>query len=631
MKSLYAFIMCLFSLTSCLDVMDIKPVDKVTSEALFSSEEGIRSFLANLYFRAPIEDHSFTRMGLHQLGSVNHGGVTPEMQTDNAICSEFNHLMDISNDFKWWQYGYIRDVNYLLEAIPTISILDEKQKEEMTGEARFLRAFGYFGLVKRYGGVPLIDKCQEYTSDFESLKVPRATEQATWDFVIEECEAAAELLPESRSGNDSRRATKWTAWALESRAALHAASIAKYGFRLPLEGPAVDQGLVGIPVSEADRYYETCINASKKIMDGGKYSLYKPSPASPEEAIENLMAMFQDPNIAPEEMIMTFGYERPGNGHSADFWHSPSQTADGALYPGRMNPTLDLVDCYESYSHPGQDAPIVTTRDGDTSDYNGYNAGTEYLHFENAYDIFKDKDARLWATVVLPFTEWKGQTIRIQAGYIEPNGTPVIEADKASIEVNGKVYHTFGADSWSDYSGFDQAQLTRMTRTGFSYKKFLSPKKVENNGLPGACTQDWAEFRYAEILLNYAEAVVESSTAESEKGRAESALNATRFRAGHTVKIPLTVENVQRERRVELAFENKRRWDLLRRREFHSVFDHKTATALLPVLDLREDPPSYIFIRKYAIRAIPLTFNRQWYYLAIPGTTNNGLIQNPQY
>ncbi len=630
-KSLYAFIICLFGLTSCLDVMDIKPVDRVSSEALFSTEEGIRSFLAYLYFQAPIEDHSFGRQGMHQLGVVNHGGITPEMQTDNAICSEYNHLLNVYTDYAWWGYSYIRDVNYLLETIPTISILNEKKREELTGEAHFLRAFGYFGLVKRYGGVPLIDKCQEFSSDMESLKVPRATEQATWDFVIEDCERAAGLLPESRSGNDSRRATKWTALALESRAALSAASIAKYGYRLALEGPAVDQGLVGIPASEADRYYGTCISASKKIMDGGKYSLFRPNPASPEEAIENLMAMFQDPNIAPEEVIMTFGYERPGQGHSADFWHSPSQTADGALYPGRMNPTLDLVDCYESYSNPGHDAPIVTTVDGNINDYNGYNASTEYLHFENAYDIFKDKDARLWATIVLPFTEWKGQTIRIQAGYITPDGTPVIEADKASIEVNGQVYHTFGADSWSDYSGFDQAQLTRMTRTGFSYKKFLSPKTVENNGLPGACTQDWAEFRYAEILLNYAEAVVESSNAGAEKIRAASALNATRFRAGHTVEIPLTIENVQRERRVELAFENKRRWDLLRRREFHTVFDHKTATALCPVLDLRGNTPQYIFIRKYAIRATPLTFQPQWYYLVIPDTSNNGLIQNPQY
>lgn len=631
-KLLSILVVSLFYLTSCLDVMDIKPVDKVSAEALFSSKEGLRTFLANLYFRAPIEDHSFNRLGIHCLGDINIYGCYPDQQADNAINAEFNHFIDIGVDFQWWGYDYIRDVNFLIKTIPTLTILDDKEKEELKGEALFLRAFGYFGLVKRYGGVPLISEYQEYTDDIESLKVPRATEKDTWDFVIEDCKMASELLPESRSGNDSRRATKWTALALESRAALHAASIAKYGDRVTLEGPAVDQGLVGIEASEANRYYEICINASLEIMNQSPYSLYKPNPASPDEAVENLMAMFQNPNIAPEEVIMTFGYGEPGSAHAIDFWCNPSQTADGALYPGRQNPSLDLVDCYESYSNPGHDAPIVTTVDGNTDDYNGYNAGREYLHFEHAYDIFKDKDARLWATVVLPFTEWKGQTIRIQAGYIQPDGTPVIEAEKASIEVNGQVYHTFGADSWADYSGFDQAYLARMTRSGFSFKKFLSPKTVENNGKPGVSTQDWAEFRYAEILLNYAEAVVESGiTANNAVELATKALNATRFRAGHTVEIPLTIENVQRERRVEFAFENKRRWDLLRRREFHTVFDHKIPTALCPVLDLQVTPPQYIFVRKYAIRGEAITFEPRFYYLPIPGISTNGLVQNPHY
>lgn len=623
-----------FSLTSCLDVMDIKPVNKVSSENLFSSEEGIRTYLANLYFRAPIEDHSFNREGLHRLGNVNTLGIYPDQQSDNAINSEFNHFLDPINDFQWWDYNYIRDVNYLLEVAPTIDILNETQKNELIGEAHFLRAFGYFGLAKRYGGVPLIKKCQEYNGDVESLKVPRDTEKNTWDFILEECDNAYNLLPESRTADNARRATKVTALALKSRAALFAASIAKFGNKITLEGPAAEQGLVGIDASEAHHYYKLCMDASKLIMDNTNYGLYKPNPANPDEAVENLMAMFQNPNIAPQEAIMIFGYGEPSVslGHSVDFWLGPNQTSDGAQHPGRMNPTLDLVDCYESYLNPGYDAPIVTTADGNINDYSGYNPSSKYLHFENAYDIFKDKDARLWATVVLPFTEWKGQTIRIQAGYIQPDGTPVIEADKASIEVNGKIYHTFGADAWTDYSGFDQKYLAKMTRTGFCYKKFLSPKKVEGNKDPGYSTQDWMEFRFAEILLNYAEAVIESGiTEEGAVEIATNALNATRFRAGHTVEIPLTAENVQRERRVEFAFENKRIWDLRRRREFHEVFDHRIKKALCPVLDLRTDPPSYIFVRKQVIRDEPATFYPQNYYMYIPGVATSGIIQNPYY
>jgi hypothetical protein len=84
-----------------------------------------------------------------------------------------------------------------------------------------------------------------------------------------------------------------------------------------------------------------------------------------------------------------------------------------------------------------------------------------------------------------------------------------------------------------------------MTRTGFSFKKFLSPTPVDGNNGLGFSTNDWMEFRYAEILLNYAEAVVESGYTENNAQQvAKDALNATRRRAGHTVDIPLTLQNV---------------------------------------------------------------------------------------
>jgi hypothetical protein len=623
----------LFTITGCReDVLELEPLNKVSSEAMLSSEDGIRVFLANLYYQAPFEDFTYNRIGFHT-GTQNTVGIHPDMQCGNAVNSEFNHLVDGTN-FGWWDAGYKfnRDVNLLLETIPTISSLNEDSKNELLSEVHFLRAFGYYGLAKRYGGVPVITEFQPYTTDIESLKVPRSTEQATWDFVLSECDEAIRYLPSMRSGNDARRATKWAAYALKSRAALHAASIAKFWNKTPFSGQAVSEGLVGMDASLANHYYELCIQASKAIMDGGVHRLYQPNPGSVDEAVNNLLALFQDPNVAPEEAILVYGYGKPGTAHAVDFWYGPNQTADGAPHPGRMNPTLDLVDTYESYADPGKNAPVITTTDGNIGDYNGYNPGKSYLRFDTPYEIFKDKDARLWSTVILPFTEWKGQTIRIQAGYVQPDGTAVIEADKASIEMDGVTYHTFGADAWKDYSGFDQQHLAEMTRTGFSFKKFLSPVTVPGNKDPGYSTQDWMEIRYAEILLNYAEAVVESGYSDGgAQETAKNALNATRRRAGHQTEIPLTVENVQRERRVELAFENKRWWDLIRRREFHEVFNNTIQTALCPVLDLRVSPPKYIFVRKYIIRTIPLSFDTPMYYSPIPGIGSNGLVQNPNY
>lgn len=86
--------------------------------------------------------------------------------------------------------------------------------------------------MRRYGGVPLVKELQEYEGDVEILKVPRSTEKESWDYVLELFDKAIENLPQSWSDNQ-RRATVWAAYAYKSRAALHAASIAKYWNEYP--------------------------------------------------------------------------------------------------------------------------------------------------------------------------------------------------------------------------------------------------------------------------------------------------------------------------------------------------------------------------------------------------------------
>ncbi|WP_214225429.1 RagB/SusD family nutrient uptake outer membrane protein [Pedobacter sp. B4-66] len=627
-KNIVMFIGIVCFVFGCKNVLDLKPLDKLDSKTLFSSPEGIKVYMANLYSQLPIEDFAFGRNGFNS-ANINTIGIAPATQTDEAANSEYSHLVDGGGNYPWWDQGYklIRDVNLLIETIPTLN-LNEKDKSEIAGEAAFIRAYTYFALVKRYGGVPLITNTQKYNGEVESLKVPRSTEKEIWDFVLDECDLAAENLPETRT-TDKRRATKWGAYALKSRAALHAASIAKYWSKAPLSGTAVTQKLVGIDAAEADSYYQECIKASEAIMNSGQFSLYKPSPATVAEAIENYRALFENPNAAPEEAIFVKGFTNPGSsGHSTDFWFNPNQTSDGSPHPGRMNPTLALVDLYESYSNPGVSAPVVTTNDGNVNDYNGFDKNKSYKTFNTPYDIFKDKDARLWATAILPGTEWKGKTIIIQGGYIQPDGTAKIETDE-SIVVNGIKYYTYGAAEWPQYSGF-AVQAGNMTRTGFSFKKFLSKNAVPPN--LGASTNDWMDFRYAEILLNYAEAVIESNyTADNAQLKAADAINVIRRRAGHKQNIPLSLTNVLRERRVELAFENKRYWDLVRRRDYHVLFNNTVRKALVPLLDLRENPVKYIFVRRNLSREAPLTFPVNFYYVSIPGIGANGLVQNPQY
>jgi hypothetical protein len=629
MKTIKYFILILILAGSagCKDYLDLEPTDKISADDLFSSPEGIKTFMANLYYQLPIEDFNWTpRYGFHwNPFDANNAGTFPFVMTDDAVGSEFDGITLWGGwDFRWWENGYKlnRDINLLFQVIPDLSV-EPEVKKALYGEAYFMRAYTYFELAKLYGGVPIITEIPPI-DNVEAMMVPRSTEKETWDFILATCDSAVANLGDPDGSH--RRANKYAALALKSRAALYAASIAKFWNRSPLSGPAVDKGLVGMDPSEAAGYYAACISASEEIINSGVYSLYKPDPASPEEAAVNYRELFEDPNRGLEEVIFMRGFTLQGIGYGSnqDNWGNPNQTTAAWPHPGRFCPSLDLIDLYEDYSNPGHAAPIVTTVDGDVNDYYGYNPSRTYLEFDHPTDIFQGKDARMWATVILPGTMWKDVEIIYQGGYIEPDGTPKLFVEE-SIEVDGTTYYTFGASNPKLYSGFD-TKGGNYSRTGFGFKKFLNQDYECQYGW-NFSTTDWIELGYPEVLLNYAEAVMESGAGD--EALAEKGLNDIRHRAALQGDIPITLDNVLRERRIELVFQNKRYWDLIRRREYHTAFNNAYRHALVPVFDLRSK--KYIFVRQNAYHTNPQTFQDEWYYKIIPGIGSNGLTQNPQY
>ena len=635
----------------CTDILDIEPNNKVVADKVLTTEEGIAMHMANLYGRLPIEDFSYAIDKGFNLGigntDPNNGGRAAAMYCDEAMHSEFDEWG--SEGFNFWErytddkglynasvgiYTLIRDINNLLETIPTLNTSNNK-KTLLEGEAAFLRAYTYFALAKRYGGVSIIKKVQVYNGDVEELKVPRSTEKDTWDFILSDCDDAIRKL--SESSEDTRRANKWIALALKSRAALYAASIAKYTHEpyVGLSGPAVEQKLVGIDASEADRYYEICMQSSDEIMKSGLYGLYGAEPQSRDEAIVNYKKLFEDPNSVlngTKEPIFIKGYTSGTQlAHNYDIWYRPNQVANGWPHPGRMNPSLDLADIYEDYTDDGQGlSKPIRTRVDNNEIFSGFDRNANYYSYpmDAPYEIFNDKDIRMWATMILPGTQWKGQKIIIQGGFIRPDGSYVFRTDASTQGKDGKTYYSFGAQDQKMYSGFSSVG-GNYTRSGFLLRKFLQESKDVTSEWNKGFT-DWIEFRYAEILMNYAEASIEHSSATGEQiKKGKKALNAVRKRAAHKDEIPLTIENVRKERFVEFAFENRRRWDLIRWRIFHKEYENRIKKSLVPFLDLRGETPKYIFVRMDAPGVNKHSFDYSWYYQDIPGTGSNGLVQNP--
>lgn len=653
------FSLCaLMGLSGCNAFLELEPLDKVSPEQLLETEGGVKALLANIYTMIPMEDFNYRpNAGFNQRG---YDGVNETTNlaflTDEATRSDGGVGIGYEG-FNYWPYGDIRQVNIFMQNVEkakeagTISVADA---DRMTGEAHFARAYMYYGLVKRYGGVPLIDKVQD--DDYANggpgaVAVPRSTELDTWKFVLNECTLAAATLPDATSGSDLYRVTKWAAYALKSRVALHAASVAKYWNLAPLAGEAVTQKLVGgMTSADADAFYKECIEASKFLIENSGKSLYKPAPATVKEAASNFQALFL--NDQNEEIIFSKAYlngtTNTNQGHSYAQFNILPQVNPGALKYGRFNPMLEIVDLFEDYTDDGtgKSAKIVTRTDGNEDAYianfhNMNNASVvntlmsvPFVKYNDLYEPFANKDARLLASVVVPGSSYAGTEIIIQGGFIKDNNSYVAYSNE-STQKNGTTYYALGAEGETMFSGFNNVNSgedANWTATGFGVRKYMpegesmSPDRLSS-------TTSYIDMRLAEVYLNYAEAVVENGSGFGDKELAGNYLNALRRRAGHTDRISLTLENVLKERRVEMAFEGKRFWDMNRRREFHTEFsNNRIRKALVPMLDLRGAEPKYVFARVNYFGDETRggrTFQNINYYRGIPNIATNGLVQNP--
>lgn len=653
------FSLCaLMGLSGCNAFLELEPLDKVSPEQLLETEGGVKALLANIYTMIPMEDFNYRpNAGFNQRG---YDGVNETTNlaflTDEATRSDGGVGIGYEG-FNYWPYGDIRQVNIFMQNVEkakeagTISVADA---DRMTGEAHFARAYMYYGLVKRYGGVPLIDKVQD--DDYANggpgaVAVPRSTELDTWKFVLNECTLAAATLPDATSGSDLYRVTKWAAYALKSRVALHAASVAKYWNLAPLAGEAVTQKLVGgMTSADADAFYKECIEASKFLIENSGKSLYKPAPATVKEAASNFQALFL--NDQNEEIIFSKAYlngtTNTNQGHSYAQFNILPQVNPGALKYGRFNPMLEIVDLFEDYTDDGtgKSAKIVTRTDGNEDAYianfhNMNNASVvntlmsvPFVKYNDLYEPFANKDARLLASVVVPGSSYAGTEIIIQGGFIKDNNSYVAYSNE-STQKNGTTYYALGAEGETMFSGFNNVNSgedANWTATGFGVRKYMpegesmSPDRLSS-------TTSYIDMRLAEVYLNYAEAVVENGSGLGDKELAENYLNALRRRAGHTDRISLTLENVLKERRVEMAFEGKRFWDMNRRREFHTEFsNNRIRKVLVPMLDLRGAEPKYVFARVNYFGDETRggrTFQNINYYRGIPNIATNGLVQNP--
>jgi hypothetical protein len=609
-KYILLFLTTSIVFASCKNDLIIQPTTILGTNQVFTNENAIIAYLATLYSNLPIEDFNFTVGGFNNsFGGANR---TCNYSGEALQCySDINGDLGSGTTWGWWSGGYstIRDVNNFIANIPSANLTPDK-KLLYLGEAMFIRGYDYFGLVKRYGGVPLVKNVQTYTGNITPLQVPRNTEQEVYDYIGTQLDSAAMLLPAT---SQSGRANKYVALALKSRVMLYAATEAKYG-NVQLNG------LVGIPASAATAYFKAAFNAADSVMQSGLYALYNKYP----DKVANFTNLFLDDDPSSNrEIILERNYIYPQKTHSYDLWELPFGVRGPWGYGSRMDPTLEMVEQFENVD--GTPGTLQVT------DING-----NPIEYTNPLDIFKNKDPRLAATMILPFSTWEGTPIPVQAGIIDdaavsPN-TTVYGRKTVTAGNYNQLYdintHQIDANGTLQVVAINGIQGNETSPTGFYIRKYLNFNMPQGQAYGNNSTQSYFDIRYAEVLLNYAEAAIELGDVAD----AESAVNQIRDRAGiaELTDAEVTRDAVRQERTVELAFESQHYWDIRRWHIADQLIINKKFTALYPYYDLQNH--AYVFTK------VPVgnqyTFLPELYYEKIdPGqiSADPKLIQNPLY
>jgi hypothetical protein len=636
--------------TACTD-LDIPPINLLGENDIFSSNEGVVSNMARIYSRLPIEDFKY-----HYPTGFNFNGTQYKQMsclTGEAVGRD-TQAAD-NEGFAYWDAGYaqIRDVNMLLEKLPKYAAsIPEQAVKTYLAEARFARAFTYFALVKRYGGVPLIDSVIDYPAsvDMEGTYIYRASEEAIWDFIASDLDYAIANLPENSPAKG--RVNKYVAAAFKSRAMLYAGSIAKYNSVSEVQDQnGTSVRICGVPANRANDYFKAAYDAAKVVVDSKKYALYKAlwKENDPVAQYNNFRHIFL--NETNENIFVKY-YDATNSTHDYDQSVQPHQTKSGGN-DSEVNPTIDFIELF----------------DGIAKDANGrfknIDDNGHYYLFNSPLDAFANAEPRLRATVILPMDTYRNQVIEIRRGIWTGNASGGIRplanegdvgncneltdphlrlapslGNNPSINLNqgdpnGATMRAAGKNGPA--SNWDFGNIG-----GVYLRKYLAESGV-TNGFNS--TQSWIEIRYAEVLLNQAEAAYELflagvTSSDNYRQVAYGNINSIRERAG-AVKLAGessldNMEIIRRERRKELAFENKTYWDLKRwrvlyeeqnNRRFRILNSFYSTDAQKYFLSVKFQEPrggyQYIF-----------TYDTRYYYQPIPASEinkNPNCKQNPGF
>ena len=445
-------------------------------------------------WRASASDEAEEVNETESIQNFNNGNWNMYSNPDNVWSKNYQGIrktfdfMQGSDTITFSEYKISDPVNYTARV---------KKLKMWRAEAKFLRAFFYFELLKRYGGVPIVDRKFDIEKDYDYLtSLKRNSFADCVSEIVTLCDSAAFYLPVKQAdvaNTDWGIPTYGAALALKARVLLYAASdlYNQTGNKNPLIGYT--------DVNRINRWLKAAV-ANKAVLNL--------MPLVPYSFQSTYSALFLLKTVRSNEVIFERRYPASNSFETQNYPIGYQSGKTGTC------PSQNLVDAYEM-------------KTGVPFDWKNP------VHAANPYT---DRDPRLQASIIVNNSVWKSANVQLWEGGI--NGQPVYRASK----------------------------------TGYYLKKYVDESLNLTIGQTSA--KQWIFFRLSEIYLNYAEAMNEAfgpAVADTFKITSLQAINSVRTRAG--VAMPAIAagvtkdelrQKIRNERRIELAFEDHRFWDVRR-------------------------------------------------------------------
>lgn len=536
-------------LSSCKKYYESVPVEAVTNDYIWDTKDSNGVYASQYLFEiyASLPDGT-NRISKDFLDAGSDDAVTSQTIAAPVTLLATNGITIFNNPDDAWasSYAAIRKATDFLNNFHKVPLKNKSEQKYWFGEARFLRAFFYWELVKRYGGIPILGDSVKGLKD--DVQLPRNSFETCVNYIVSECNRAKDSLREDPvSDADYGRITKDAALALKAHVLLYAAS------KL-YNGGNTGDSLNGYSDYNNQRW-SLAADAAKAIIDEGKYSL--------EPKFTDIFLLQRSREVIYGK-TNTLGYFTETQNAPINYATAPAS--------GNTSPTQELVDAY------------------------GMKNGLEINDAGSNYDPknpYANRDPRLSYTVLYNGAMWLSVPLQTFIGGVNrPGGTTV------------------------------------QTQTGYYMRKFLgnfeNATQFENHG------RDWIYFRFAEVLLNYAEAKNEYS------GPSEDifvTIDSIRKRAGldpYAISRSISQDSlrtiIRNERHKEMAFEEQRYWDIRRWKIGGAVYNNHP----LHGMDITKTADGYI----YNISPVLNTAfdESKMYFYPIPYNemvSNQNMRQNP--